>query len=390
MSNPNAEDNWSQLLSDFGIQENPSDTKSETKPVKETAPDKRRKARAEETRQTVPSEEAVPVPQETAGEDSGTKEKRSFFSRFPKISFFGVPPQPSSDSVAEGSPPNSFTGSKLEKMPVDLPHKEKSEGKGGKYAAQKGKKADPYAVVAAQIDTLADAEYPSRRSVPSMFDEPTPEPEEMRNLKNLIGEQPDEDDRADSGVDEEFRQNRGHRRGRGQGYLEGSAPRGRGSRYPSADSRAADSCGEETVENYEFEPVLADDDDFPDSRPPRSRRGTRYSGNRREEPLPMPAENDLPQEEWSEVDEALQASHARSSRRPRYERPARPPRTESAVAEDAAENEDTSGEIVHRNIPSWEEAVDELIAGNITRHKSHRHQPGRPYPSHGQNRKRRD
>ena len=378
-------DSWGELLSNFGIEEQ--------SPAEDAAP------QAEPNMPQPDLEADLTEPErEVADELPKTKEKKSILSRFPKINnFFGVPPQVSLDSVIEGAKSPSlggktFTDNKLEKMPFSQERKEQPEKKSAE-------RPDAWSAVASQIDVLASGagaseagngtktkpeERIAKRHVSSMFDDPIPESEEERALKSLMEEQTNsERKRRVAFLEEEsdIRQ-RGRSgevgRGRPQQQVEDAGGRGRGSRYkPPVE---VDDLSE-TV----FEPV----DDVPRSRE-RGRRGSRYDGprDRDRDRDRGRVRDDVPQEEWSEIDAALQASPDEPTRRgrgsgggggerhqrqerDRYDKRQKPERAERLVGErEISEPEDSGIIAFHGNIPSWDEAVDDIIAGNIARHKS--------------------
>jgi len=359
MTRKNTEnDSWGQLLTDFGIED-----KTPEEPIE--------------------SVEVSDSEAEVADESSESKEKKSIFSRFPKINFFGAPPEASLDSVIEGvkSPSlggRTFTDNKLEKMPLSQERADRPEKK---VAAD----PDAFSAVASQIDALASredaptrsGERSAKRQVSSMFDDPIPESEEFRALKGIMGEPPPPsreepaygETRRDPFVEEETDT---WQRGRGRGRpkpqpREDREVRGRGARYrPPVE---VDDLPETT-----FEPI---DDEMPRARG-RGRRGSRYAGDdnyRDREPI----QDDLPQEEWSEVDAALQGRSEpaqRGGRRQRYDSrrgPERRERTERPAFDRDREPSDMeeSGIVsAHGNVPSWDEAIGDIITANIARHKS--------------------
>ena len=382
-------DNWGQMLSDFGIEDSGIED-------------------------STPAEEPVEVPDpmaEVVEPSPEPKEKKSFFSRFPKVDFFGAPPEVSVDSVIEGvkSPSlggKTFTDNKLEKMPVPKEWTDRQEEKREKSIAPP---PEALSAVAAQIDALASGtdslmktggmksggtkaggakpeERPARRQVSSMFDDPVPESEEARKLKNIMGESPcrgehrrevprrDEPRRDTFRDDESDSWQRGGRgRGRQKPQPVDEEVRGRGSRYrPPVE---VDDLPE-TV----FEPI---EDDVPPTQE-RGRRGSRYAGNdyrdrdRSRDRDREPIRDEPPQEEWSEVDAALQGRGApaqRGGRRPRSEKRREPARTDyperSSFDREPLDMEDSGVVAAHWNVPSWDEAIGDIVAANIARHKSH-------------------
>lgn len=373
MMNKNTDgDSWGQLLSDFGIEdkkiiehENPESAKPED-PAEQP--------------------ESFGTGLTDSEESANMKEKKSVFSRFPKINFFGVPPEVSLDSVIEGvkSPSlggKAFTDNKMEKMPLSREQTDREE-----KHQQKTDTPDDFnawAAVASQIDTLASdrgpktnlEERPSKRNVASMFDDPIPESDEARALKNLMAERPErgEKHRAD------FLEEESDSRHRGRRYSQPSQPeseekevRGRGSRYKPPV--VVDDLPEE-----EFEPIR---DDEPRGR---GRRGSKYAnsgdhrGQGRMKDNVQPPHED---EEWSEIDAALQQAD-RDKRAPRsgrqqrydnrhYDNQHRGKQMEEPVLNRDVPDEDDSGVVMvpHGNIPSWDEAIGDIVSGNIARHKS--------------------
>ena len=397
MSNRNAgSDNWGQLLSDFGIED---ERRENVAPPEETAAV--RPAETTEFCTEHPKELAEPTDLDSFGAglvdaesetsaESKPKEKKSIFSRFPKINFFGVPPEVDLDSVVEGvkSPSlggKAFTDNKLEKMPVSQERIERQRKH--RQEEETPVAPDAWSAVASQIDVLASrdetkpkglgtksGERPTKRAVSSMFDDPVPESEEFRKCKDLMGEQ---HGRRGASPKESFpeeetdaRKYDSQRRGRGrQGpQQEEKDVGGRGSRYRKP-------LDEDDLPGSDF---VSMDDEMPITHE-RGRRGSRYSGDdyRKRERI---QDDDLPQEEWSEVDAALQAEqggrHQRSDGR-RSEgqytgRRRRPEQVEEPVMDRESSDGNGAGFVaVHGNIPSWDEAVSDIIVGNIARHKSH-------------------
>ena len=320
-------DNWGQLLSDFGIE----DQKSE---------------------EPVAPVDSAPEAAESLAEP---KEKKSIFSRFPKISFFGAPPEVSLDTAAISG--SAFIDNKLEKMPLSQEWSDRQE----KNATAN---SDALTVVAAQIDVLASGEQPTKRQVTSMFDDPIPESEEFRTLKGIMGDSPSrEESRRDTFSE---RDNDPWQRGRGR---QPSQPpkekesRGRGSRYkPPVEI--------DDLPESDFEPV---DDVAPRTRG-RGRRGSRYAEENYREQEPI--QDDVPQEEWSEVDVALQEGRGepvqRSGRRQRYDKRRGPERTErTGYDREPSDIEDSTVVAFHGEVPSWDDAIGEIISGNVIRHKNY-------------------
>ena len=341
-------DNWGQLLSEFGIED-------------------------ETPEMTVGATETFDAGVENAEQSSEPKEKKSIFSRFPKINFFGTPPEVSLDSVIEGVKSSSlggktFTDNKLEKMPLSQEWADRQE-KSSVTASP-----DALSTVASQIDALASRERPAKRQVSSMFDDPIPESEEFRTLKGIMGAPPRREEssrkepRRDAFLEEEA--DSWQRGGRGRSPRKPlpeekeTEARGRGSRHrPPVEER--------DLRETDFEPI---DEEMPRTRG-RGRRGSRYSGENYRDREPI--QDDAPQEEWSEVDAALQAGQNepvhRGGRRQRYDKQRGPERTEQRPAafdrgpSDAEENNVITAQW---NVPSWDEAVGDIIAANITRHKN--------------------
>jgi len=359
-------DNWGQLLSDFGIEE------------------------------TASAEQLVDPVAEVAGPPSEPKEKKSNFSRFPKVDFFGVPPEMSLDSVAGGvkSPSlggTTFTDNRLEKMPLSKEWADRQEEKQEKNVTAP---PDAFSAVASQIDSLASGKEvppkssgaPAKRHVTSIFDDPIPESEEVRKLKTIMGEHPSREDsrRDDSRREgprrEEPRRNAFHddetnswqRGGRDRQKPQPieRETRGRGSRY-----RPLVEVDDLPVSDFEPMPM---DDDVPRTRE-RGQRGSRYSGNneyrdREREPI----REDVPQEEWSEVDAALQGRSERTQRGGRRRRSDRdrgrepePMERSERPAFDREDMEEGSAVATHWNVPNWDDAIGDIVAANIARHKSH-------------------
>jgi len=356
MSRKNTEsDSWGQLLSDFGIEDKAPEESVEPVGVNDS--------------------EA-----EVADESSESKEKKSIFSRFPKINFFGAPPEASLDSVIEDvkSPSlggKTFTDNKLEKMPLS---QERTDRQEKNVAAG----PDALSAVASQIDVLASredaparsGERAAKRHISSMFDDPVPESEEFRTLKDIMGEPPPPnreepvrgETRRDAFVEDEadtWQHGRGRGRPKSQPREDNEA-RGRGARYrPPVEV--------DDLSEADFEPI---EDDTPKTRG-RGRRGSRYAENNYRDREPI--QDDLPQEEWSEVDAALQGRSEpaqRGGRRQRYDKRQRPERTERPAFDRDREPSDIgeSGIVAtHGNVPSWDEAIGDIIAANIAKHKNY-------------------
>lgn len=342
-------DNWRQMLSDFGIEDTVSETPAELA----------------ETVVLVVSEVEV----ESVGDAAKPKDKKTIFSRFPKINFFGAPPEVSLDSVSLDG--KAFTDNKLEKVPLSQEWTDKQT----KDTAG----SDALSAVASQIDSLASGERAAKRRVASMFDDPVPESEEFRTLKNIMGtprhpsrEEAHGDTYAEEETDSDsWRRERG--RGRQKPQSKEREPRGRGSRYQPQPPVEVDD-----LPKTDFRPI---DDEEPRTRG-RGQRGSRYAGSSYREREPI--QDDPPQEEWSEVDVALQGRGEppvqRGGRRQRYDKrrgAERPERTERPAfdREEPSDMTEDSGIVAfHGNVPSWDEAIGDIITGNIARHKSQGHQ----------------
>jgi len=335
--NSTTNDNWGQLLSDFGIED-----KTPDEPV-------------------APAETVESLDREAEVTDdlSKPRDKKSIFSRFPKINFFGAPPEVSLDSVSLGG--KTFTDNKLEKMPLSQEWTDRQE----KDAVD----SNTLSAVASQIDSLASGERPAKRQASSMFDDPVPESEEFRVLKDIMGSPARREETHRDDLPEETDS---WRRGRG-----GQTPqpkereiRGRGSRYkPPVEI--------DDLPESDFEPV---DDEMPRT-PRRGHRGSRHAGSNYRDREPI--QDDVPQEEWSEVDAALQGRdesgrRGGGGRRPRYDKRRGPERTERPVYDRESSDIEESGIVaVHGDVPSWDEAIGDIIAGNIVRHKNHSGSRGR-------------
>ena len=330
------DDSWGQLLSDFGIEDH------------------------------VQEEAASPEPTAPVDEESSRpKEKKSILSRFPKINFFGAPPAVSLDFVIEGAKSPSlggkgFTDNKLEKMPVSQERTDRQK----KDKREKEPGADAWSTVASQIDVLASGkeekaeleDRPSRRVVTSIFDDPVPESEELRAVKNLMGDQPRREE-SDAFFEEEsdFRQRGRNRRG---SPPEERETRGRGSRYKSP-------VEVDDLPESDFVPV----DEEPPRARGRGRRGSKHDGGgyRDREPI----REEAPQEEWSEIDVALQTG--RGGRQQRNDQRRHQQRAEKPVIDHERFSDEEDGGVisVHGDVPSWNDAIGDIISGNITRHKGH-------------------
>ena len=409
MMNENTDgDSWGQLLTDFGIE----DGKTEDKKIEESGGQLA----------------AVGAELADAAEPPKQKEKKTIFSRFPKINFFGTPPEVSLDSVIEGvkSPSlggKAFADTKLEKMPLsdertdrqETRQENRQENRHGKSRHEKKPTGESHvwSTVASQIDTLASGketttpvtanqpEHTSKRRVVSMFDDPIPESDEARALKNLMEEQPQREGRHSRDFLEEESDSRP--RGRGHRHSSPRQPepeekeiRGRGSRFkPPVE---ADDFPEE-----DFEPIGEEPRE-------RGRRGSRSVGdthrgrgriheNVRRDDVRDDVHNDVHEEEWSEVDAALQYADRGTGRGERTQRDGRrqrhdnrqydeqrsddqrydhqryssqqkPERREEPTLDRKSLDEEDNGMVmVHGSIPSWSETIGDIVLGNINRHK---------------------
>jgi len=368
-------DNWGQLLSDFGIEDKVQEdvAQSGTPKTSESVEAPECSAQYQKTSSKPTGSDdfgtgLTDSEMETADEPSTSKEKKSIFSRFPKINFFGVPPQVSLDSVIEGGRSSSlggktFTDNKLEKMPLS---KERTDQQEKKTSGA----PDAWSTVASQIDVLASGkdantkpeERSSKRHVSSMFDDPIPESDEFRALKDMMGEQTNQEGKPRAAFLERETDTRQRGRGRRQAPPEEGEGRGRGSRYkPPVEV--------DDLPETNFEPI---EDEMPVSRG-RGRRGSKYDGGSRRDRERV--QDNVPQEEWSEIDAALQADRDEpmqrgGGRHQRYEKRRRPERTERHAADmDVSDGEDSGVLAVHGNVPSWDEAIGDIITGNIARHK---------------------
>jgi len=371
MTTKNTEsDSWGQLLSDFGIEDHiqANDVEQE----KPHAIEPTGVARSDDFREELSNSEP-----EISGESAQPKEKKSMFSRFPKINFFGAPPEVSLDSVMEGvkSPSlggRAFTDNKLEKMPVSQERTDRQDkNRRGKKTADE---PNTWSTVVSQIDVLASGgntkelteERPAKRVVSSMFDEPIPESEESRAIKSLIGKQPSRQEIPNVDFLEDDPDSRQRGRGRRKPMPEDNEVRGRGSRYrPPVEV-------DDDLPESDFKPI---DDEIPVTR---GRRGSRYAENNYRDREPI--RDDTPHEEWSEIDAALQGQGKPVQRggqrqrydNPRYDKRRRPERMDEPVINRAPlDEEENSIATIHGNIPSWDEAVGDVIMGNIARHKGH-------------------
>ena len=406
MNKNTSEDSWGQLLSDFGIED-------ETSASPEPAPFEQAR-----TRSAAPPDEqpdnfgAGLVEPETADADT-PKDKKSIFSRFPKINFFGAPPEVSLDSVIEGtkSPTlggKTFTDNTLEEMPGSQERKDRKSQKQRRQADASGgssTKPDAWSAVASQIGALAageeiasqersgeartqPGERSRRRIAESMFDDPIPESEEARALKHLMGEQSHSPAPHSSS-----RHGRGRRKPEDIGLpntelstreQDVRAERGRGTRYRAPVE--VDDLPESDFEMMDDSP----DDMRPSASSGRGRRGSQYDdGDYRDTRQRDTRQRDTGQrgqaryqegfheEEWSEIDAALQAENRpperrepadRGGRRQRYDRRSDIDREslDSAGAVDAgvigAYGGDTS---------SWDDAIGDIISSNLARRGAH-------------------
>ena len=400
MKNRNTEgDSWGQLLSDFGIEDDsPHNDTVQTEAVHEgVAPLVESTAVQEPIDADGFAAGILDSRGEDANEEATPKEKKSFFSRFPKINFFGAPPVVSLDSVIEAvkSPSlggKAFTDNTLEKIPAS--QERKGRHKKDKQEKVVESKADAWSTVASQIDTLASGKdakgyqaekRPGKRDVVSMFDDPIPESEELRTLKTMMDETPCEEEPNS------------RQRGRGRGQQR------RETQYEARPSKRAPFASEEMPEEREVRevrgrgaryrpPVEVDDlpesdfvmmDDEPADEPVtphgRGRRGSRHSGDDYRGREPMPAKSmpfqEREHEEWSEVDVALQSGRGASA--PRGGRNQRFDKRRDAARAEPADIEDNVVVAYHTDVPSWDEAIGDIISGNLARHRSHAGSGGR-------------
>jgi len=379
-------DNWGQLLSDFGIEDQvPEDTTgSEEFKVEEPAETAKRLEKSPKSNDSHEFGTGLPDSEgEIAEKPLNAKDKKSIFSRFPKMNFFGAPPEVSLDAVIEGvkSPSlggKAFTDNRLEKMPLSQEWADRQE----KNVAAN---PDAFSAVASQIDVLASGrdtqtrsdraqsreleetkseERPARRHVSSMFDDPIPESEEFRALKDIMGEPPsrEETHRAAFIEGEKDSWKRGRERGVQKPYPKAKEAHGRGARYRPP-------VVENDLSETDFEPV---DDDMPRTRG-RGRHGSRYASGSYQDLEHI--QDDVPQEEWSEVDVALQSergeSTQRGSRHQRNDKRRRPERTERSAFHRESSDEARDIAVTHGNVPSWDDTISDIIAANISRHKSY-------------------
>ena len=370
-------DNWGQLLSDFGIEDTIQD--DNVKPEKPQVAEPTRAVRSNDF-----EGEKNNFEPEDADVSPHSKEKKSIFSRFPKINFFGAPPDASLDSVMEEvkSPSlggRAFTDNKLEKMPVSQERTDRQEKNRRGREKDFTRSPDAWSTVVSQIDVLASEddsqdtveERPAKRMVSSMFDDPPPESEESRALKNLMDKQPRRQEKSDAAFLEA--ESDSQQRGRRKPMPGDRESRGRGSRYrPPAEVDDLPESGFELIE----------DDEIPVTRG-RGRRGSRHAESNYHDREPI--RDDVPQEEWSEIDAALQGRGEpaqRGGRRQRYDNPRYDKRrsqgrmSETTVDRESFDDEGSGITTIHGNIPSWDEAVGDVIMGNISRHKGHGHAGG--------------
>ena len=442
--------------------------------------------------------------EDSSDPDDRPKEKKSIFSRFPKINFFGASPQVLLDSDLDQ--PKSFTDNKLETMPIsqELPHRQRKERQDAQRHTDSRRipadeqQPDAWSAVASQIgviarrDEVTDADVGpspersndrqsdtrqsdtrqsekrgSRRVISSMFDDPIPESDEVRTLKNMMGTPPETAGRdavpsrsghsrgrdipRDAFHDSESEPREFDSRGRGRRMTraeyhseddtnertgaEERAGRGRGARYrPSIDSKQSpggrvDGRVDRNIDvgivesdfvGADFE-MIEERGDRPTGPRGRGRRGgqydrtdyqeQRYSQNREQ--------REEHQEEWSEVDVALQAGsggHPVRTGRRQYDKPhqnksrydrsrgteridrdsveerilsERPIGSRSLNSRDDNRdngnldngNRDMGGRdadddmtpsvvAFHGDVPSWDDAVGGIISGNMTKHRT--------------------
>jgi len=191
-----------------------------------------------------------------------------------------------------------------------------------------------------------------------MFDEPVPESEELRKVKDLMGDQPRRESHRDPFFEEGTRGRR-----HGKPLPEEKEVRERGSRY--RPPVVVDDLPETDFEPIEDEPKTCG----------RGRRGSRYDGGggyRDREPL----RDNIVQEEWSEVDAALQSQSSgrrekKTERRPKSDKQRRPERREEPVDREPLDNVSGGFVTTHGDVPSWDEAIGDIVMGNISKHRAH-------------------
>lgn len=347
-------------------------------------------------------------PEQEADPAQPKESKKTFFGRFPKINLFGTSTRESFDSVVEGAKApslsgKSFTSKTLEKLPVSsrksepenvapeepkesrkpkevrepeeskMPPRAKEKGAGGQ---------DPWSQIASQVGAISsggpkDVEKEGTKSdssisdskkrntrrrgrgraamaSDSIFDESPRETEESLALKDLI-----ENDPADS-TDEEVRRLTSIFEGEDDDIPPRRSARRRG-RRDSDETTVADPIVPEKRVKEESPKKEA-----------RGRRGSRYE--RREESATAyePVEDGTLSEgaAWDIEEESKPVE--RSSRKGRR-RGRRSEETDDRAMESTFDREETVSEpysesaTTHRNIPSWDDAIEMLIDGNIAR-----------------------
>ncbi|GHT10425.1 hypothetical protein FACS1894170_02500 [Planctomycetales bacterium] len=477
----NNSDNWSNLLNDFGIedaakQDNAEQAVSVDAHTGTTGVETVAEITNSATVTTTSSVEEVVPPK--------SKERKSIFSRFPKINIFGLPPKDQIDAITNaGKSPSlagkSFTGGTIEKTQGIVRRQEtenrrpeagdrkpeeqatSGRGRGKRHEAdlpatrstQQQDSALPSIV--SQLDTIASGEKPGRgrhRQPPvSLFEEPAPESDEYKALKNIFDDpaeksrnprrgegrreyqqedryskrQPivvvddvtleDEWQEVDDEpvvVEERPRNRRGsfnNPEGQRNNNREQQQPRTNDRNYPP--KRGGVISGDRVVQHDIDEPAEDRNRSYGRGRgnrnapeggnTPQRNYAPRdnYSRNNRNAPRDNYARDDHNAPEGGNAPQrnvAPRDSFARDDRNaPDGGRNYAPRTMGERVVErepivereyesdnDSAFIEDEENQVqLHRNIPGWGDAIDDIIAGNMTRHRNNQpyrdHQPYR-------------
>ncbi|MDR3233239.1 MAG: hypothetical protein LBT46_06195 [Planctomycetaceae bacterium] len=452
-------DNWSSLLDEFGIDE-PAVMREKETP--ESAVSEKVAVLSNCAVAAVAEDNTAIAHTASPDVPVNPKERKSIFSRFPKINLFGTLPKESLDAIAGGGKAalpggKSFTGHTIEKAQgVVLREERKEEPVGNPRACgnKEHRDEDALPAIVSQLDAFASAENlpaetagsrRSRRQPVSMFEEPVPKAEDYEAAQKFFGE-PTGQRRNRTDFEEAKEESSGRGRGRSnrntQAFEEESfdkpARERGGRRLPVIDDVTIDEEWQEVDEGRKLtesprrcegtfqsrersssvannaaargaapkrygNAVRHDIDDAPafgaanaPTRDNRSREhGTREYVGRERTATPAPYTNEYTarepvireREEYSTKEEGKpQTDHQRQrggrgrkieESRQDYPQPVRREYEPQYEQENAAEESSEQVQL-HRNIPGWDDAVGDIVAGNIARHRNN---PPQPYRS---------
>lgn len=387
-----------------------------------------------------PSEPTVESSDE--GPDGGQAEmgrgKKSFFDRFPKMNLFGAPPKESLKSVVEGTKKSpiggkTFTSNTLEKVPhtkgrgsrkKEEPVEEKVLENADSAAPDAGKDdagANPWSTIAAQVGVISTHKEPEaepkavdaknfdrkkdgrdrkrgRRTTPSLFDEPVPEAEESKTLKNLMeSDAPQErlhdheaEKRLSSMFGEPARENREEKEE--QTPPAGRSERQRGGRRvertpvtPPTTPPVESETDDDPFEHFRGRKEPAKRSPAASSEEPRGRRGSKYAERDAKKPVsreqPREQSREQPREPrnkrnsesaheepaWISDREPQTTPSRRRGRRPESAGADVPVSPRDVVRREPAPTEPPAVP-VQKSMPSWDDAIGAIIDANIARH----------------------